>query len=200
LRRSADAGFDGAQMTLARWLRDRYFVHESEDVSEAIKWYERSFRQGQSIFAEGELAVVYRSARTAPWFDTTRSFELLQLCAPYRNAFCQFWLARAYHDGAGTTRDYTKAYTYYTVAKALGWNDPGNNLQKLEDFLQPDIKTKGAELAKSLLAALKQPPRVIRLQMAETATPAAAPSAAAAPATAPAGTAAGQSEADPTPK
>jgi TPR repeat protein len=196
LRRSADAGFDGAQMTLARWLRDRYFVHESEDVSEAIKWYERSFRQGQSIFAEGELAVVYRGARAAPWFDTTRSFELLQLCAPYKNAFCQFWLARAYHDGAGTARDYTKAYTYYTVAKELGWKDAGNNLQKLEDFLQPDVKAKGAEQAKNLLVALKPPPRVIRLQMAETQPPAAAAPAAPVPA----GTAAGQSEADPSPK
>jgi TPR repeat protein len=170
LRRSADAGFDGAQMTLARWLRDRYFDRESEDVSEAVKWFERSFRQGQSIFAEAELAFVYRYARAAPWFDTTRSFELLELCAPYKNAYCQYWLARAYHDGAGTARDYIKAYAYYTVTKELGWKDAGNNLQKLEDFLQPDIKTKGAALAKNLLAILKPPPRVIRLQTAETET------------------------------
>jgi TPR repeat protein len=170
LRRSADAGFDGAQMTLARWLRDRYFDRESVDVSESIKWYERSFHQGHSVFAAAELAAVHRFAREAPWFDTKRSFELLQLCAPYRNAYCQFWLARAYHDGAGTARDYTKAYAYYTVAKELGYKDAAGNLEKLEDFLQPAIKTSAAELAKSISAGLKPVPRVIRLQTAETET------------------------------
>ena len=34
LRRAADAGFEGAQLTLARWFRDRYFNRESEDLSE----------------------------------------------------------------------------------------------------------------------------------------------------------------------
>ncbi len=170
LRRSADAGFDGAQMTLARWLRERYFYRESEDLTEAIKWYERSYRQGHSIFAVSELAYVHRYARTAPWFDTKRSFELLQLCAPYKNAYCLYWLARTYHDGAGTGRDYAKAYAYYTVAKDLGWRDPGENLQKLDAFLQPDIKTSAAEQAKSILAALKPVPRVIRLQVADSET------------------------------
>jgi hypothetical protein len=170
LRRSADAGFDGAQITLARWFRDRYGDRESDDLSESIKWFERSFHQGHSLFAFSELAYVHRYARSAPWFDTKRSFELLQLCAPYRNAYCHYWLARAYHDGAGTARDYTQAYAHYTVAKDLGWKDAGNNLQKLEDFLQSDVKTNAAELAKSTLAGLKPVPRVIRIQTAETET------------------------------
>jgi TPR repeat protein len=170
LRRAADAGFDGAQMTLARWFRDRYGDRESQDLPESIKWYERSYRQGHSVYALAELAFVHRYAREAPWFDTKRSFELLQLCASYRNAYCHFWLARAYHDGAGTARDYTKAYAHYTVAKELGWKDAGGNLQKLEDFLQSDVKTSGAELAKSISAGLKPVPRVIRLQTAETET------------------------------
>jgi TPR repeat protein len=170
LRRAADAGFDGAQMTLARWFRDRYGTRESDNLPESIKWFERSYHQGHSVFALGELAIVHRFAREAPWFDTKRSFELLQLCAPYRMAYCHFWLARGYHDGAGTARDYTKAYAYYTVAKELGWKDPANNLQKLEDFLQPAVKTSAAELAKSISAGLKPVPRVIRLQTAETET------------------------------
>jgi TPR repeat protein len=172
LRRSADAGFEGAQITLARWFRDRYGDRESEDLSESIKWYERSFHQGQSIFALGELAYVHRYAREAPWFDTKRSFDLLQLCAPYRNAYCQNWLARAYHDGAGTARDYTQAYAHYTVAKELGRQDTGPNIQRLDDFLQPAVKTSALELAKSISAGLKPVPRVIRLQTAETAGPA----------------------------
>ena len=170
LRRAADAGFEGAQLTLARWFRDRYGNREGEDLSESIKWYERSYHQGQSLYSLSELAYVYRYAREAPWFDTKRSFELLQLCAPYRNAYCHYWVARAYHDGAGTARDYAKAYAHYTVAKELGWKDAANNLQKLEDFLQSDIKTGAAELAKSTLAGLKPVPRVIRLQTAETET------------------------------
>jgi TPR repeat protein len=170
LRRAADAGFEGAQITLARWFRDRYAYREGEDEPESIKWYERAVHQGRSIFALGELAYVHRYARAAPWFDTKRSFELLQLCAPYRNAYCLYWLAHAYHEGAGTPRDYTKAYAYYTVAKELGRQDAAPVLQKLDDFLQPAIKTSGAELAKSISAGLKPVPRVIRLETAETET------------------------------
>jgi TPR repeat protein len=173
LRRAADAGFEGAQVTLARWFRDRYGNQENADLSESIKWYERSYRQGHSIYAASELAYVYRYARGAPWFDTKRSFELLQLCAPYRNAYCQYWLARAYHDGAGTARDYTQAYAHYTVAKQLGRQDA--NLQRLEDFLQPDIKTSATELAKSISAALKPAPRPIRIETAETEAAGASP-------------------------
>ncbi|WP_439400170.1 tetratricopeptide repeat protein (plasmid) [Bradyrhizobium sp. PMVTL-01] len=168
LRRAADAGFEAAQFTLARWLRDRYFDRESTDLSESIKWFERSYRQGHSVFALAELANVIRYARDAPWFDTKRSFELFQECAPYRNAYCHYWLARAYHDGAGTTRDYTQAYAHYTVAKELRWQDSGNNLQRLEDFLQPDVKTSAAELAKNILAGLKPVPRPLRIETAET--------------------------------
>jgi TPR repeat protein len=170
LRRSADAGFESAQLTLARWFRDQYGNRESGDLSESIKWFERAYRQGHSVFALGELSTVHRYAREAPWFDTKRSFELLQLCAPYRNAYCQYWLARAYHDGAGTARDYTKAYAHYTVAKELGRQDVAPNLQRLDDFLQPDIKASAAELAKSISAALKPIPRPIQLETAETET------------------------------
>jgi TPR repeat protein len=168
LRRAADAGFEGAQLTLGRWIRDRYLSRETEDVQESIKLYERSYRQGHSVSALGELAYLHRYARGAPWFDTKRSFELLQLCAPYRSGFCQYWVARAYHDGAGVARDYTKAYAYYTVSKELGWRDASTELQKLDDFLQPAVKTSGAELAKSISANLKPIPRVIRLETAET--------------------------------
>jgi TPR repeat protein len=170
LRRAADAGFEAAQLTLARWFKDRYFDQESDDVSESIKWYERSYRQGHSIFALGELAFVHRYARAAPWFDTKRSFELLQVCAPYRNAFCQDWLARAYQDGAGTARDYAQAYARYTVAKELGRQEATPNLQRLDNFLLSDVKARAAELAKSISAGLKPAPRVIRLQTAETET------------------------------
>jgi TPR repeat protein len=170
LRRAADAGFEGAQFTLARWLRDRYGDRESTDLAESIKWFERSYRQGHSVFALAELAWVHRYAREAPWFDTRRSFELLQLCAPYRNGYCHYWLARAYHEGAGTARDYTQAYAHYTVAKELGRQDAPTELQRLDGFLQSDVKTSAAELAKSISAGLKPVPRPIRLQTAETET------------------------------
>jgi len=175
LRRAADAGLEPAQLTLARWFRDRYGYREGTDLSESIKWFERSWRQGHSIYALEELAFVYRSAREAPWFDTKRSFELLQLCAPYRIAYCQYWLARAYHDGAGTARDYTKAYAHYVVAKDLGRQDAVPNLQNLDNFLQLDVKTSAVELAKSISAGLKPVPRPIRLETAETEAAGASP-------------------------
>ncbi len=170
LQRSADAGYQDAQLALARWFRDKYVNRESGDLSESIKWYERAYRQGHSFFALVELAVVHRIAREAPWFDTKLSFELFQRCAPYRDAFCQFWFARAYNDGAGTTRDYAKAYAHYTVAKELGSQDAALNVQRLDAFLQPDIKASAADLAKSISAALKPIPRPIQLETAETET------------------------------
>src|SRR5262249_1082448 len=145
LRRAADAGFDGAQLTLARWFRDRYGNREGNDLPESIKWFERSFRQGHSVYALEELAYVHRYAREAPYFDPKRSFELLQLCAPYRIAYCQYWLARAYHEGAGTARDYTQAYAHYVVAKELGRQDAAPEIQRLDDFLQPAVKTSAAD-------------------------------------------------------
>jgi TPR repeat protein len=171
LRRAADAGVEGAQFTLARWFRDRYGDRESTDLSESIKWFERSYRQGRSVYALSELAYVHRYARDAPWFDTKRSFDMFQACMPYRNAYCHYWIARAYHDGAGTARDYTRAYAHYTVAKELGRQDAAPQLQRLDEFLQPDIKTSAAELAKSISAGLRPVPRPIRLQTAETETP-----------------------------
>ena len=170
LRRAADAGFDPAQFALGRWFRERELFREGQDLPEAIKWYERSYQQGHSIFALGELAYLHRYAREAPWSDTKRSFELLQLCVPYRGGYCHYWLARAYHDGAGTARDYTKAYAYYTVAKELGRQDATVELQKLDNFLQADVKTSASELARTISAGLKPIPRVIRLQTAETRT------------------------------
>jgi TPR repeat protein len=170
LRRAADAGFEAAQVTLARLFRDRYGFRESGDLPESIKWFERSYQQGNSVFAVAELAYVYRSAREAPWYDTRRSFELFQLCAPYRNAYCHYWLARAYHEGAGTARDYTKAYAYYTVAKELGRQDAAPELLRLDGFLQPDVRTSAAEMAKTISAGLKLVPRPIRIQTAETQT------------------------------
>src|ERR1022692_825209 len=59
LRRAADAGFEGAQITLARWLRDRYLYRESEDLPEAIKWYER-------YLSARALGLRARGARLSP--------------------------------------------------------------------------------------------------------------------------------------
>ena len=168
LRRAADAGFDAAELTLARWFKDRYLSREGDELAESIKWYERSFRQGHTVVALAELAYVHRYARSAPWFDTKRSFEYFQLCATYKDAFCHFWLARAYHEGAGTARDYTQAYAHYVVAKELGRQDAAPDIQRLDDFLQPAVKTSAADLAKSISAGLKPMPRPIRLQTAET--------------------------------
>jgi hypothetical protein len=168
LRRAADGGFEDAQITLARWFRDRYYHREGEDAAESIRWFERSYHQGHSVFALAELAYFRRFARAAPWFDTKLSFELLQLCAPYRNAYCHYWLARAYNDGAGTARDYTDAYAHYIVAKELGRHDAAADLQRLDGFLQPAVKTNAAELAKSISAGLKPVPRVIQIETAET--------------------------------
>jgi TPR repeat protein len=50
--------------------------------------------------------------------------------------YCHYWLARDYHDGAGTPRDLVKAYAHYTVAKQLGRQEAGPELQRLDGSLQ----------------------------------------------------------------
>jgi TPR repeat protein len=168
LRRSAEAGYSEAQFTLARWITERYFAHETEDPSEGIKWYERAYQRGYSPNALVNLARLHRFARSTPWFDTKHSFELLQLCAPYSHGYCHDWLARAYHDGAGTPRDLVKAYAHYTIAKQLGQQDVAVELQKLDGGLLPAAKTSATELAMSISAKLKPAPRPISLQAPET--------------------------------
>jgi TPR repeat protein len=170
LRRSAELGFTEAQFTLGRLFTQRYGSRESEDLSEGMKWFERSYRQGHSITALAEIAVARRFARATPWFDTKAAFELLQLCAPYRYGYCQLWIARAYHDGAGAPQDFVKAYAHYTVAKDLGRQEAAALLQRLDNVIEPAAKTSAAELAKSISADLKPPPRVVWLQTPETET------------------------------
>jgi TPR repeat protein len=167
LRRSADAGYLQAQFALGRWLTQRYANHEIEDPSEGIEWLERAYQRGYSFPALVDLAHTHRYARATPWFDTKRSFELLQLCASYKYLHCQYWLARAYHDGAGIQRDVVKAYAHYTVAQQLGRKEAAAELQKLDGYLQPAVKTTATQLAASISASLRPMPPAIILQSAE---------------------------------
>ena len=173
LRRSAEAGYLEAQFTLGRWFTTRYTDREIEDPSEGIKWYERAYLRSYSFNALVGLAYTHRFAREAPWFDTRRSFELLELCAPYKHANCQYFIGRAYLDGAGTQRDLIKAYAHYTVAQQLGHKEVASELQKFDGVLQPAAKTTATELAASISASLKPAPFAITLQSpeAESAAP-----------------------------
>jgi TPR repeat protein len=167
LRRSAEAGYLEAQFTLGRWLTQRYANREIEDPSEGIKWYERAYQRGYSFSALVELAHTYRYARAMPWFDTKRSFELLQLCASYKYLHCHYWLARTYHEGAGTQQDLVKAYAHYAVAQQLGRKEAASELQKLDGYLQPAAKTTATQLAASISASLRPMPSVIMLESPE---------------------------------
>jgi TPR repeat protein len=184
LRRSAEAGYLEAQFTLGRLLTQRYANREIEDPSEGIKWYERAYQRGYSFRALVDLAYTHRYARAMPWFDTKHSFELLQLCASYKYLHCQYWLGRAYHDGAGTQQDLVKAYAHYTVAQQLGRTEAASDLQKLDGYLQPAAKTTAAQLAASIAASLRPMPSSIMLESPEADS--AGPSPWAAPAVQPA--------------
>ena len=194
LRRSAEAGYVEAQFTLGRGLTLRYANREIEDPSEGIKWYERAYQRGYSFSALVDLAYTHRYARAMPWFDTKRSFELLQLCASYKYLHCQYWLARAYHDGAGTQQDLVKAYAHYTVAQQLGRQEAASELQKLDGYLQPAAKTTATQLATSISASLRPMPAAIMLESPEADS--AGPSPWAAPAAQPAASSAMPSSAN----
>jgi TPR repeat protein len=195
LRRSAEAGYLEAQFTLGRWFTQRYTNHESEDPSEGMKWYERAFQHSYSISALVDLAHAHRYARAMPWFDTKRSFELLQLCAPYRYLHCHYWLARAYHEGAGTAQDFVKAYAHYSVAQQLGRHEAASEVQKLESYLQGSAKTSATQLASTISANLKPIAPAIMLQSPEA--EAAGPSPWTAASTPPAASAPGREPASP---
>lgn len=167
LRRSAEAGYLGSQFALGRWFTTRYADHEIEDPTEGTQWYERAYLHSYSFNALVGLAITHRFARGMPWFDTKRSFELLQLCAPYKHADCQFFIARAYHDGAGTQRDLAKAHAHYTVAQQLGSKGSAAELQKLDGVLQPADKTAATDLATTMSANLKPVPPGIDLYSPE---------------------------------
>jgi TPR repeat protein len=168
VRRAAEAGFTGAQTLVADWLVERYRNQETDDLSEAIGWYERAYQRGYSMQALVNLAFAYRvAARAPPWLDTSRSFALLQLCAPYADASCQFWLGSAYQAGAGTAHDIMKAYAHVSVAKQLGRRDAVSYLQQIEAALLPAAKPAAAALAEEVSASLKPVPPLISLQTAE---------------------------------
>jgi tetratricopeptide (TPR) repeat protein len=166
LRRSAEAGYTEAQYALARWAMDRYDSKETDDPSEGMKWYERAYQRGHSSYALVNLARAYRFARAMPWFDTKRSFSLLQLCAPYKFAYCHYQLAAAYWVGAGTSQDLVKAYAHYTVASQLGWERAAEELRQLEANLDAGAKNAGKQLAEDLSGSLKSVPQVVSLQIA----------------------------------
>jgi tetratricopeptide (TPR) repeat protein len=170
LRRSAEAGYTDAQFTLARWVTERYANRETEDPSEGMKWYERAYQRGYSFPALVNLAYAHRFARATPWFDTKRSFALLELCAPYAYSFCHYWLANAYQAGAGTAQDLVKAYAHYTVAQQLGEPEASTALQQLDGFLLPAGKTAGTQLAQSISANLKPTPSFVSMQIPEAAS------------------------------
>jgi len=77
------------------------------------------------------------------------------------------WLARAYHEGAGTERDLAKAYAHYTVAQQLGHKKAASELQKLDGYLEPAAKTTATQLAASISASLKPMPPAVVLQSPE---------------------------------
>jgi TPR repeat protein len=167
LRWAADAGYLEAQFTLGRWFTQRYLTREIEDPSEGLKWHERAYQHGYSFIDLVDLAHVHRYARAMPWFDTKRSFELLQLCAPYRYIHCHYWLARAYHEGAGTSRDLVKAYAHYTIAQQLGRHEAAVEVQKLDGSLAPADRTAATQLAATISANLKPTPPAIILESPE---------------------------------
>ena len=167
LRRSAQAGYTDAQYTLARWTIERYENRETEDPSEGFKWYERAYQHGYSFPALVNLARAYRFALVAPWFDTKRSFALLELCAPYAFSFCHYWLAEEYRSGAGTAQDLVKAYAHYSVARRLGLEYAQNDLQQLDAVLLPNARTTATQLAETISAGLKTIPWVVSLQSPE---------------------------------
>lgn len=168
LRRSAEAGYTEAQFSLARWIVDRYENQETEDPSEGFKWYERAYQHGYSFPALVNLAHAYRFSRASPWFDTQRSFALLQLCAPYAFAACHYWLAEEYRSGAGTVQDLVKAYVHYAVAQRLGLGYAQTDLQRLDAILLPNAKAGAMQLAESIQTGLKSVPWSVRLQSPET--------------------------------
>jgi TPR repeat protein len=167
LRRSAQAGYTDAQYTLARWTIERYDNRETEDPSEGFKWYERAYQHGYSFPALVNLARAYRFARATPWFDTKRSFALLELCAPYAFSFCHYSLAEEYRSGAGTAQDLVKAYAHYSAARRLGLEYAQNDLQQLDAILLPNARTAATQLAETISAGLKMVPWVVSLQSPE---------------------------------
>ena len=165
LRRAADAGFERhSSRSRAGSATD---ISSGKKICRKVQVVRAVLPAGTRSSTSSELAYVHRYAREAPWFDTKRSFELFQLCAPYRHCYCHYWLARAYHEGAGTARDLVKAYAHYTIAQQLGRHEAAAEVQKLDGSLQPADRTAATQLAATISANLKPTPPAIILELPE---------------------------------
>ena len=124
LRRAAENGFVPAQNSLGFSLKD------SEDWTEAARWFRRSARQGHPV-GQYQLGLAHYRGRGVAR-DRGRAFELMLSAARSGHAIAEYGVGLAYEDGHGTQRDSAKSRRWIQRAADRGLEEAREKLRSLD--------------------------------------------------------------------
>ena len=129
LRRAADLGLTNAQAVLGDWIINRYVKKLVPSPEEGVRYLERAFNAGRSLYGVLRLAVLYDSeGRDPPWRDRAKAVESARKCASYSYWNCHFSLGVIYKN----LNDSVWSWAHYNLARGLGSNDAVERLDGLE--------------------------------------------------------------------
>ncbi len=111
-RRSAEAGHDFSQYTLAKLL------HGEKRVTEAMSWYEKATAQGNP-YAAYQLGKLYLTGECIPK-DVGKAVQLLKAAAQQGNQYAQYALGKLYLTGQEVPRNQKEADYWLTQSAAQG--------------------------------------------------------------------------------
>lgn len=164
LRRAAAFGLTEAETILGRWTVQAYLGGKVTDPAEGIAMLQQAAAQKDPV-AENAVAVFYNNqARTAPWNDQKRGFDLLVECGRFKVPYCHNNLGFAYQFGHGVGRDVVQAWAHYDVGRQLNPSFLMRQMGPLDTSMLPDEKIRAHALSQQISATLLAHPQAIPLQ------------------------------------
>ena len=140
-RLAAEQGNAIAQYTLGYKYDNGDGVPEN-DV-EAVKWHRLAAEQGD-IPAQNELRNLLANVsygQDVPDFDETKRL------AEQGYAFAQYNLGFMYRNGEGVPQNKVRAYVWFSVATAQGYETARTNRDTVADRLTPEQRARGQDMA-----------------------------------------------------
>jgi cell division septation protein DedD len=140
----ADAAFDLAQAyKLGRGV--------TADLSQAKTWYGKSAQAGHIQGAANYGLLLFQDG------DRRSAMPWISKAADYGDPRAQYVLGTALFNGDLATKDWPKAYALMTRAAAAGLPQATTSLTQMDQYMSPDDRQKGLQLA-SQMAARPIPP------------------------------------------
>lgn len=165
LRKSAEAGQTEAQYALGSWLLNLQMRGLSNDLKEALAWFERAYEKGHDLGSLVNRAYILSDvAKGPPYQDARSGRSLLEACAAFRHSTCQNNLAYALSAGIGGPADLVRAFAHYTIAVELKHPHP-STAQGIAS-VQSRLSAQDKQAAEAYLAELRKvlrplPPQIL---------------------------------------